>query len=385
MFHFVALFLEFIHLAFGLGSHFISLLHGILAEFSRFHAGDGLDVFGCLFSRFLSNFRSAKGGVFCLVDLFIGDAGLFQGFDEFISKNACLFGKLVSQFFNSGMSLFRIHVIPVFLEFFGEIFLFVPQRLIFLRIVSQFFFCLLTFRLAFFKDGAVRFRIVRHTVLDPALGRFAQAVGDGNADRNLHDRKRNQGSQGGAYYGSAQRTDEGKDGLLVQFHAINGANFMNHVYFIGYKSYRSQKRSSHNDSCTACGPADEIFRFLVPVIYDIDFHICFRGIHMLVRLLFCRNFFSRNLYRRFGFFFFNRHSFLFFSRRNSLCLFYRRLGFCLYFGGCFRTNNRSLFHFIFFAHRNLLTRVIPDCKCQILYLVILYLKIIKYTISNYVK
>ena len=249
------------------------------------------------------------------------------------------------------MSLFRIYVIPVLLQFGCEVLLFIAQRLILLRILFQFLYILFPFRLLFLKNGTIGLRIIGHAVLDPALGSLADAVGHRNADGDLHEGNRNQRGQRGSHHRSPQGADKGQYRLLVQFHAINRPNFRNHVHLIGHQGSGAQKGSRHNDSSPARSPADETFRFLIPVINDVDFHIRLRRIHMdFFRFLRSSCWYLRR------FLLSRKSGFRFFCRKAGLLLFHGRLSRFLHLRSCFRTNNRCLFHISFFAHRNLPAR-----------------------------
>ena len=138
--HFIGLLLEDVHLVSGHASHIIGTFSGILPEFTALDAGDGLQILCRLLCCFLSDFGSTEDGVLGVFDLFVRDSCLLQRIDELVSENVCLVLQLVSQLIDGIVSSFRIDVVPALLQFLGEIFLFIAERFILLRIGFEFLF-----------------------------------------------------------------------------------------------------------------------------------------------------------------------------------------------------------------------------------------------------
>ena len=227
------------------------------------------------------------------------------------------------------MCLFRVHVLPILFQFLGEIPLLISKRFVFLRIFFEFLFFRRCQRLFFFKNSAVRAGIVRHAVFDPALRGLADAIGDGDADRDLHDGDRDQCRKRRADDRPAKRTDEGKDRGLVHFDIIHLCDLRDHVDFISDQSDGPKDRSRHDHAGASCRPADEALGFFIPVINDTDLYISFRRVDM-------------------GFFLCSGD-----SRYFSGFLLCRQLRF-LHDRSILCTDNRCLFHF--FTHKSLLLR-----------------------------
>ena len=227
------------------------------------------------------------------------------------------------------MCLFRVYFLPVLFQFFGEILLLIPERFIFLRIVFQLLLFGCCRRLFFLKDSAIRAGIVRHAVLDPALRRLADAISDGDTDRDLHDGNRDQCRKRRTDDRPTKRTDEGENRSLVHFDIIHLRDLRDHVDFIGDQSDRPEDRSRHDHTGASCRPADEALGFFIAVINDMDLYIRFRRVDM--------GFFLR--------FDDSRHFSSFLLRRQLRLLHDRSI---------LRTDNRCLFHF--FTHKSLLLR-----------------------------
>ena len=101
------------------------------------------------------------------------------------------------------------------------------------------------------------------TGLDPGLCSLAHRIGDGNADRQLHRRKRQQSRQCLAGERGPQRTQKPHRRRLRYVHAVQPAQPDDHIHFIGHQGHRSD--AWQHDDGTGAGrpPPAQVLRLVV--------------------------------------------------------------------------------------------------------------------------